>query len=441
MAGKNDGRRVSKHWNYNTKVNITEFNKNEITKDNLVNEILLITDKDVTSSLVMNLFGSFGGHALCHHYDTFEIPIGGYKFKKGEKYVSNKEPITTTFGIWIFNVFFFRDIDLADIMGGYLNVNINKKVLEKQILGKLSYALIEDKINTEQLKVFLDRTQFIMPFETILSPSHTEKILSCTKEINKLKDKLFKENKAALEVGDESSAAVAEDIENQLKAFAMEYLKDDPSLDPYLSGAGGNIDNNFKNMYIMKGAIRNPDPTAKKEYEIAKSSFIDGISKDEYSLLARSLSGGPYSRAKKTELGGYWEKLVESATNTFTLDEPGSDCGTDKYLELVLTKDLSSLFMYSYIIKSDGKLEELTSDNVDKYINKKIKVRSALFCKGGSKLCNHCVGNFFYRRGGKNVGLACAQIPTKLKLKSMKAFHDSTVTTTEIDPMKAFGLK
>ena len=145
----------------------------------------------------------------------------------------------------------------------------------------------------------------------------------------------------------------------------MEYLKDDPSLDPYLSGAGGNIDNNFKNMYIMKGAIRNPDPTAKKEYEIAKSSFIDGISKDEYSLLARSLSGGPYSRAKKTELGGYWEKLVESATNTFTLDEPGSDCGTDKYLELVLTKDLSSLFMYSYIIKSDGKLEELTSDNVD----------------------------------------------------------------------------
>ena len=337
MAGKNDGRRVSKHWNYNPKVNITEFNKNEITKDNLVNEILLITDKDVTSSLVMNLFGSFGGHALCHHYDTFEIPVGGYKFKKGEKYVSNKEPITTTFGIWIFNVFFFRDIDLADIMGGYLNVNINKKVLEKQILGKLSYALIEDKINTEQLKVFLDRTQFIMPFETILSPSHTEKILSCTKEINKLKDKLFKENKAALEVGDESSAAVAEDIENQLKEFAMEYLKDDPSLDPYLSGAGGNIDNNFKNMYIMKGAIRNPDPTAKKEYEIAKSSFIDGISKDEYSLLARSLSGGNQQK-------GVIGREIESDQDFLIAVQPtrGLDVGSIEYIHkrLVEQRDL-----------------------------------------------------------------------------------------------------
>ena len=434
------GKRISKHWTVNHKISIDEFNKDEITKDNLVNEILLIKDEDVTSSLVMELFGKFGGKSLCNHYDTFEIPVNGYRFKKGEKYVSNKTPIITTFGIWIFNVFLLRDIDLADCVGGYYNKNINKKLLNK-IIGKLSYGVIEDKITTEQFKKFLDRTQFIMPFETILSPSHTEKILSCTKEINKLKHKLFKENKEALDKGDESSAAVAEDIENQLKKFAMDYLKDDPSLDPYLSGAGGNIDNNFKNMYIMKGAIRNPDPTAKKEYEIAESSFIDGISQDEYSLLARSLSGGPYSRAKKTELGGYWEKLIEAATNTVVLDEPGTDCGTDKYLEFVLTDDLVSMFMYSYIILSNGKLEELTSSNIDKFINKKVKVRSAMFCKNKSTICNCCAGNFFYRRGGKNVGLACAQIPTKLKLRSMKAFHDSTVSTTEIDPMKAFGFR
>lgn len=440
MANSNSGKRVSKHWSINKNIAIDTFNKDEINQNNLVNEMLLLKDSDITSTLVMDLFGTFGGKSLCHHYDTFEIPIDGYRFKKGEKYVSNKSPIITTFGIWIFNVFFFRDTDLADCMGGYYNKNINAKLLGK-IQNQLSYALIEDRITTDQYKIFLDRTQFIMPFETFLSPSHTEKILACTKEINKLKHKLFAENKEALEIGDESSAALAEDIEDQLKAFAMEYLKDDPSLDPYLSGSGGNIDNNFKNMYIMKGAIRNPDPTAKKEYEIAESSFIDGISKDEYALLARSLSGGPYSRAKKTELGGYWEKLVEAATNTVTIDEPGSDCGTDKYIEVVLTDKLVSLFMYSYIILPNGKLDELTSQNIDKYVNKKVKIRSAMFCKNKYKICNCCAGNFFYRRGGKNVGLACAQIPTKLKLRSMKAFHDSTVSTTEIDPMKAFGFK
>ena len=100
--------------------------------------------------------------------------------------------------------------------------------------------------------------------------------------------------------------------------------------------------------------------------------------------------------------------------------------------------------MYSYIVKSDGSLEELTSENVDNYLNKKVKFRSALFCKELAKtghVCNACAGNFFYRRGSENIGLACSQISTKLKLKSMKAFHDSTVNTSEMDIMKAFGLK
>ena len=51
-------------------------------------------------------------------------------------------------------------------------------------------------------KKFVDYCNFIMPWETILSPSHTESILKCTKEINKLKAKLIKENQAAIDAGD-----------------------------------------------------------------------------------------------------------------------------------------------------------------------------------------------------------------------------------------------
>jgi hypothetical protein len=190
----------------------------------------------------------------------------------------------------------------------------------------------------------------------------------------------------------------------------------------------------------MKGAIRNPDPTAEKQFTVASSSFVDGISADEYSLLANSLAGGPYARAKKTELGGYWEKLIESAYNTVRIDEPGSDCGSDKYIEVLLTEKNQDYFMYSYMIKPDGKLEELTMDNLDKYLNKKVKFRYAGFCKSKTGICNCCAGNFFLRRGNRNIGLAVAQIPTVLKLKSMKAFHDSTVSTSKIDAMKAFGM-
>ena len=432
MANK----RVSKHWKINPRINIEKFDRDSITKDNLVNQILVIQEKDICSSLVMDLFGSFNGETMVNHYDTFEVPAGAFKFidDKGKE-VSNSTPFTTTFGIWIFNIFMIQGLGLSHVFGGYVNENIDSDIFE-DMHQKLLYAMLEDRVDTETYKKFIEYANFVMPWETIFSPSHTESILACSKEINKLKAKLIKENKEAIDKGD---AVVAETIQDELIAFAKEYLKDDPALDPYLSGAGGNIHNNFKNMYIMKGAIRNTDPNSEKEFDIATSSFIDGITTDDYTSLAKSLSGGPYSRSKKTELGGYWEKLVTAALNTVVVDEEGSDCGTKHYLEITLTKKNSKMFMYSYIVKSNGQLEELTSENLNAYIGKTVKIRSTMFCKsktGG--VCHHCAGNFFYRRGSRTIGLACASIPTVLKLKSMKSFHDSTINTTEINANKAF---
>ena len=431
--------RKSVEYKYNPTIKIDTFDRNTIDKKNIVNQILKIHSDDISSSLIMDLFGNFYGKSLIHHYDTFEVPAKAFSFENSNgKVVSNTKPFMTTFGIWIFNIYFLRDLGFSKVTNGYLNKNLTEDDFE-DLHQDLIFALLEDRIDVENYKKFINRCQFFMPFESILSPNHSEKLLSCTKIINKRKAELIKENKIALQRGD---AAVAERIEKELLDFALEYLKDDPALDPYLSGAGGNIANDFKNTFIMKGSIRNPDPNAKQEFTIATSSYMDGISAEEYSALANSLPGGPYARAKKTELGGYWEKLVEAANNTVIIDKPGSDCGSDKYIEVVLTKKNLKMFIYSYIIKSDGTLEELNTSNKDKYMNKKIKVRSTLFCKNTKgKVCNCCAGNFFLRRGNPNIGLATAQIPTVLKLKSMKAFHDSTVRTSEIDPMEAFGLK
>ena len=75
-------------------------------------------------------------------------------------------------------------------------------------------------------------------------------------------------------------------------------------MDMFLSGAGGSFENNFKNMFIMRGSVQDPDP--RKSYNIITSNYVDGVSQDEYAKLANTLAAGPYSRSKKTELGGYW---------------------------------------------------------------------------------------------------------------------------------------
>ena len=431
-------KRVSKHWELNPNIKVETFNAEEINKDNLINHLLVLKQSDVSYSLIMNLFGSFNGKSLCRQYDTFTVPPKAFHFRNAKgKEVSNTEKFTTTIGIWIFNIFFLQGFEFSFLFDGYVNKNINSKLFEN-INQTLVYALAEEKILTDDYKRFLDYTQFFMPYETILSPNHTEKILSCTKYIEKKKKELLKVYGEDIKNG---SVVAAEKMEKELLNFAKEYLGDDPSLDAYESGAGGSFTNNFKNMYIMKGAIRDPDPNAKKEFNIATSNFIDGISADEYSLLANSLSNGPYSRAKKTEIGGHWEKLFGAAFQTVVLDEPGSDCGSKDYIEEVLTEKNLSMYMYNYIIKPNDELEELTSDNANKYLNKKVKMRFSIFCKSKTGVCNKCAGNFFYRRNSRNIGLATIQIPSTLKLCSMKQFHNSTVKTTEIDPMRAFGFK
>jgi len=430
--------RKSKHWSIDPNSNIEVFNKDEINSKNLINQLLVFKQSNLSFSLIMELFGSFGGDSLCKQYDTFDVPANAYYYidEKGKEH-RNISKFTTTIGIWLFNIIFLRDFNFSFLFNGYINENIDADKFD-EINDTLAYALLEDKIDIGNYQKYLDYTQYFMPFESILSPNHTEAILSCTKKINKKKEELIKKYKDRLDAGD---VAAAEDMEKELLAYAEELLKDDPSLDVYFSKAGSTWKNNFKNMYIMKGAITNPDSNAKQQFDVATSNLMDGVSADEYSLYANSLVTGPYSRSKKTEIGGYWEKLFSAAYQAVNLDPEGSDCGTKEYIEVTLTPKNISIFMYNYIIKNNGELEELNLDTRDKYMNKKVKMRFSTHCKSKTGICNKCAGNFFYRRGSRTIGLATVQVPSKLKLVAMKAFHDGTIKTTTIDPMKAFGLK
>ena len=151
-------------------------------------------------------------------------------------------------------------------------------------------------------------------------------------KIQKKKDELFKKYKEELD--DPSKNMIAADkIEKELLDYAKSELKNDVSMDMYASKAKGSFSNNFKNIFVMKGAIKDPDPT--KGYTVVKSNYMDGISREDYSPMARSLAAGPYSRAKKTPKGGYWEKLFLRAFQHLSLGPKGSDCGTDRTIEAV----------------------------------------------------------------------------------------------------------
>ena len=399
-----------------------------VTSPKDIEYLVSITEKDITTTFIMELFGEFKSGQRFHPYDIITIPAGSY----GPDKHKNKNQFTTTVGIWVFNKYFIEPY-LFDLFH-YINETITSKLFKK-INNTLSEAVLEDKLPLEYLKDFMMKTQKCMPYISILAPNYTNKMLSCSVAIDKKKQELYKKYKDQIEKGDEIAA---NKMEKELLQWAIDYMGDDPSMDMFISGARGSIPNNFKNMFVMKGVIKDPDPNAKQKYNVAMSNYIDGISSDEYALFANSLAAGPYARAKKTENGGYREKLFLRAFQHLTLDPEGSDCGTKRYLEVVLTDSNINEWMYSYIIEG-SKLVELTSENKSKYIGKKVKVRFSALCESKTGICNKCMGNMYYRLDKKeNVGTSLTQIPSVQKNISMKAFHDSTQSLYEMDLEKVF---
>lgn len=103
-----------------------------------------------------------------------------------------------------------------------------------------------------------------------------------------------------------------------------------------------------------------------------------------------------------------------------------------------VTEKNIDMIMYCYVIKNNGELEEITSKNKDKFIGKRVKLRFSSMCEAKNGICNKCAGNLFYRLGIRNVGASTPQIPSRLKVLSMKLFHDDQLNFTEMDPMRAF---
>ena len=401
-----------------------------IIKPDEINYLLNISDElnNNTTTTIMELFGEFNGKSKFNPYDIIEIPANSY----GPEGKKNKKPFKTTVGIWIFNKYFIEE-DFFHIFK-YINKNVNKGLFG-DINTELSYALAEDRITTTQLANYSMKCQLFMSYVSVLSPNYTEKMLTCTKAINLKKRELLKKYAKEIEAGDEVAATK---MEKELLDFAIEYMGNDPSMDMFLSGSRGSIGNNFKNMFVMKGVIKDPDPDAKQPYKVATSNYIDGISAEEYALFANSLAAGPYSRAAKTANGGYLEKLFLGALQHIVIGPEGSDCKTENTITVTLNKKNITSFMYSYI-KEGSKLIELTSQNKDKYLGKTVKMRFSSLCqmKNGVK-CHKCVGNAFYRLGKENAGASTPKIPSTLKNISMKAFHDSVQKFEPVDINKIF---
>lgn len=384
-----------------------------------------LTPEDcLKTSVFMDTFGKFDGKTKYNTYDILTVPKGSYH--------NNKNDFTTTLGRWFFNKGVIEYSGLFDTLG-YFNKEFSKKNY-KAINALLSSAILEDRVTVAQFKKFINSLQKFMPYSSVVCPTTTQDMINIGVKIKTKKKELFKKYEKELNAGD---AITMNKIEKELLDYSNKLLEGNPGMDMINAGAGADWGNNFKNMYVVKGAQKDPDPT--KGYNIILSNYAEGVSKEDYCKMANSLAAGPYSRACKTASGGYMEKLFLSAFQHVMLDKKDSDCGTKRTITITLDKDTISLCMYSYIVEG-SKLVRLDSSNMDKYIGKTVKMRFSSLCEH-EKICNKCAGDLYYLLNTTNVGTATPQLASCVKNISMKAFHDSTDKYIQMDAMSAFGIK
>lgn len=136
-----------------------------------------------------------------------------------------------------------------------------------------------------------------------------------------------------------------------------------------------------------------------------------------------------------TQVSGYLAKELLAALQGEVLGEPGSDCGTLRCIKITLTKSNFKDFLYRYV-KSGKDYEMLTNENKDKYVGKTVEMRSPMYCIGVGKekcLCNKCAGDFYYKLGKKNIGLASSKVATTCTQLNLQKFHENLVKIKQID--------
>ena len=201
-------------------------------------------------STIMELCADFGNGPRFNPYDIFTVPIGafgglsaskdketrdasGYYTTKdgrpipgtrdpmssdvyhGTSTKKNRIPFTTTVGLWLFNKAFIEP--MSDILG-YVNYSITKKTYGG-INGKLSNALLQDKISLTQLKAFIQLGQLWMSMCSSLASSHSTLLFAMQERIAKKKEEILKRPgmKEALDNGD---LLKMKEFEKELIAYA-----------------------------------------------------------------------------------------------------------------------------------------------------------------------------------------------------------------------------
>lgn len=383
-------------------------------------DVVNLSVEDVTTDLFKYLLGYRQGGSRFKRTDTFIL--------KKDKYPKLEKDIKTSIGNFLVNLALFEKNENLINAVGYVNKRFSSGTVG-EIEGKLSEALINDKINTKDLIVYLNNIQFFgFSLSDVFCASLSEKTVFMSKNIINEKKRLLKEYGSSIE-----DPIKAVEMQAKLIDFAKNDIgNDDPGMDLYRSGSKASFENNFSKLFLMNGPIMDLNTGKLKT---STSSYFEGVKREEMDLYANANTASAFATAVNTRTGGYLVKKYIASLQTLVLDKEKSDCGTTKTISMLITKENKNYFLYRNIKSGDKKIN-LNKENINSYVGRTVQLYDPMMCKG-DKICNKCAGDLYYKLGIMNIGLTLSKICSSIMNKSLKKKHDATVKTYEIKDIES----
>lgn len=345
--------------------------------------------------------------------------------------VHNGKKIKTTLGRYIFNkiVFYsvynnkhFKFVDRIMFVDTY-----------QEVVKDIRQMIIEGHAKEEDLIAIVNMsTEFGLRLSTLYNAGLTVSMMLPDAKFEEFRRKeLDKVKEEVIRTGD---ITIMQDAENRIIEFAKKYYKDDDMMEMFASKVKVSFTNEFKNLNISMGAL--PSITGGKPV-VVFDSLADGVKPEYLADLTNTGMLGAVSRGLKTATAGVLYKDVENSLEG-VFGKKG-DCGSTEGRE-VNTTDRFELLNRHIIV--GGKSILVTSENVDKYLGKTVKMRVPSKCKmKDGHFCSHCLGELPFKLTGRDeipIGMYTSDTSSAILNMYMKATHSLGADMFVVEDLNKF---
>jgi len=196
------------------------------------------------------------------------------------------------------------------------------------------------------------------------------------------------------------------------------------------SGGAKSPFSDFKNLLVAKGYVMDIEGNILGPII---NGLNDGYGKIDYYNAGSEARKNFYMRSSLTAHPGYLTNKMVKANAGLQIDPKITDCGTKKTFDLVATEDLAGLLLQRNYVSQVGTIKNIT--DTEQILDKKIKLRSPLYCKSENGICQTCYGNLSKTLNTQHIGILAGGAVNVVGISTMMGMRHkaSSVETKAVD--------